>query len=168
MAVSQLPRQLKNFNAYIDGESFAGRADTVSLPNLALTTEDHRAGGMDAAVKLDMGMEAMTASIVLSDYSEKIIPLIGKPDVPLVFRGGVQSQGQNVQAVVVNMRGMLTQTEFSEWQPGSKSTKTLTYELTYFRYRQNDVELAEIDIINMVRKFGGIDQLAQMRAALGF
>lgn len=168
MPITQLPRVVKAFNTYIDGESYAGRADSVTLPQLAFTMEDHRAGGMDAPIKLELGMEAMTSTVVLSDYSEKIIPLIGVPDTPLVFRGAVQAQGQNAQAVVVNMRGMLGTTEFAEWTPGAKTPKTLTFELTYFRYRQNDVELAEIDIINMIRKFGGIDQLASQRAALGF
>ncbi|TIV06499.1 MAG: hypothetical protein E5W00_17830 [Mesorhizobium sp.] len=58
-------------------------------------------------------------------------------------------------------------TEFSEWNPGTKSTKTLTYELDYFRYRQADVEYMEIDIINMVRRIGGVDQLATQRNAIG-
>lgn len=164
---SQLPRQLKAFNAYVDGDSYSGRCDTATLPQLALVMEEHRAGGMDAPIKLELGMEAMTSTLVLSDYSERIIPLIGVPEVPIVLRGAVQAQGQAAQAVVVNMRGMLATTEFSEWSPGSKSTKTLTYELSYFRFRQNDVELAEIDIINMVRRIGGIDQLAGQRAAIG-
>lgn len=168
MAVSQLPRQLKAFNAYIDGESYAGRCDTATMPSLALQMEDHRAGGMDAAIKLEMGMEAMTTTLVLSDYSERIIPLIGVPETALVLRGGVQSQGRAVEPVVVNMRGMLSTVEFSEWQPGSKSTKTLTYELSYFRFRQNEVQLCEIDIINMIRTFGTVDQLAGLRAAIGF
>ncbi|MGO8269277.1 phage major tail tube protein [Rhizobium ruizarguesonis] len=164
---SQLPRQVKAFNSYINGTSYAGRADTVTLPSLALMLEDHRAGGMDAPIKLELGMEAMTALVTLSDYSPDIIGLVGKPETPLVFRGAVQAQGGNAEAVVINMRGMLGTTEFSEWSPGTKSTKALTFELSYFRFRQNDVELAEIDIINMVRKFGGIDQLAGLRAAIG-
>jgi P2 family phage contractile tail tube protein len=164
---SLLPRQVKAFNSYINGNSYAGRADTVTLPALALTTEDHRAGGMDAPIKLELGMEAMTASIVLSDYAPEIIGLIGVAETPLVFRGAVQSQGKNAEPVVINMRGMLSQAEFSEWAPGTKSTKTLTFELSYFRFRQNDVELAEIDIINMVRTIGGVDQLASLRNAIG-
>ncbi|RWF64955.1 phage major tail tube protein [Mesorhizobium sp.] len=162
-----LPRQLKAFNLYFDGNSYAGRCDSITLPKIALTTEDHRAGGMDAPKKLELGMEALTASITLSDYDPAIISLIGLDGIALVARGAVQRQGAAAEAVVVNMRGMLTETEFSEWKPGGKSTKTLTYELDYFRYRQVDVEYVEIDIINMVRKIGGVDQLATQRAAIG-
>lgn len=163
----QLPRTLKNFNVYIDGEGYAGRCDTGTLPTLALTMDDHRAGGMDAPIKLDMGMEAMTSTVVMSDYSEKIIPLLGVASTALTFRAAVQAQGGGVAPVVVNMRGMLSTVDFGEWQPGTKSTKTLSFELTYFRYRHGDIELCEIDMINMIRKIGGVDMLAQIRAAIG-
>ncbi|TIM41736.1 MAG: phage major tail tube protein [Mesorhizobium sp.] len=162
-----LPRQLKAFNLYFDGDSYAGRCDSITLPTITMLTEEHRAGGMDAPKKLEMGMEAMTSSIILSDYDPRIISLIGVDNVPLTARGALQAQGKNAEAVVVNMRGMLAVTEFSEWKPGTKSTKTLTYELDYFRYRQADVEYVEIDIINMVRRIGGVDQLATQRNAIG-
>ncbi|RWC28170.1 MAG: phage major tail tube protein [Mesorhizobium sp.] len=162
-----LPRQLKAFNLYFDGDSYAGRCDSITLPAITLLMEEHRAGGMDAPKKLELGMEAMTASIILSDYDPRIISLIGVDNVPLTARGALQAQGKNAEAVVVNMRGMLAVTEFSEWKPGTKSTKTLTYELDYFRYRQADVEYMEIDIINMVRRIGGVDQLATQRNAIG-
>ncbi|MCB5201727.1 phage major tail tube protein [Neorhizobium sp. T786] len=165
---AQLPRQLRAFNLYNDGRSFAGRIDTFTPPPLAFLTEEHRAGGMDAPVELEMGMEALIATMVISDYDPSIIALLGKQDVPLVARGGVQAQGGRAEPVVINMRGMLKGAELSEWTAGGgKSTQNLTYSLTYFRFRQNDVELVEIDIINMVRKFGGVDQVAGLRAAIG-
>jgi P2 family phage contractile tail tube protein len=164
---AKLPRQLKAFNAYIDGESFAGRVDTATLPALAFLLEDHRAGGMDAPIKLELGMEAMTATLVVSDYSPEIMARLATPETPLTLRGAVQSQGGAVEAVVVNMRGMIPNLEFSEWSPGTKSTKTITFELSYFRFRQADVELVEIDIINSIRRIGGFDQLAALRNAIG-
>ncbi|TIU89165.1 MAG: phage tail protein, partial [Mesorhizobium sp.] len=71
-----LPRQLKAFNLYFDGDSYAGRCNSITLPAITLLMEEHRAGGMDAPKKLELGMEAMTASIILSDYDPRIISLI--------------------------------------------------------------------------------------------
>lgn len=164
---AQLPRQLKAFNLYYDGGSYAGRCDNFTPPSLAFVTEEHRAGGMDAPVELEMGMEAMVATVVLSDYDPRFVSLLGKEGVPLVGRGAVQAQGGRAESVVLNMRGMLKQAELSEWSAGSKSTQTYTYSLSYFRFRQADEELVEIDIINMVRKFGGVDQLSDLRTAIG-
>ncbi|MER9506048.1 phage major tail tube protein [Mesorhizobium sp. M0579] len=162
-----LPRQLKAFNLYYDGNSYAGRVDSITPPTLTFTSEEHRAGGMDGPKKLEMGMEAMTATLIISDYDPALISLFGVDNVPLVARGAVQAQGKPAEPVVLNMRGMLMALELAEWKPGSKSLKTLTYELDYFRYRQAEVEYMEIDIINMVRRIGGVDQLATQRLAIG-
>lgn len=164
---NKLPRQLKAFNVYQDGESYAGRCDTFTLPALAFLTEEHRAGGMDAPIELEMGMEAMRATFVMSDKDDKLFKLMGKANQPIVLRGAVQAQGKDPEKVVVNMRGMLISREEGEWAMGSKSTDTYTMALQYFRYRQDDVELCEIDIVNMVRKFGGDDQLKKLRNAIG-
>ena len=43
-----LPRHLRNFSIMIDGFGFAGRADEVQLPELSITTDSHRAGGLTA------------------------------------------------------------------------------------------------------------------------
>lgn len=164
---AQLPRQLKAFNLYFDGNDYAGRVDSVTLPAITFLMEEHRAGGMDAPKKLELGMEAMTATLILSDYDPRIISLVGVDGTALTVRGALQAQGKAAEPVVVNMRGMLATTEFSEWKPGTKSTKTLTFELDYFRYRQAEVQYVEIDIINMIRRIGDVDQLASQRAAIG-
>lgn len=164
---NKLPRQLKAFNMYQDGDSYAGRCDTFTLPALAFLMEEHRAGGMDAPIELELGMEAMRATFVVSDNDDKLFKLMGQSNIPIALRGAVQAQGKDPEAVVVNLRGMLISKEDSEWVPGQKSTTTYTMALQFFRYRQDAVELCEIDIINMVRKFGGEDQLKKLRTAIG-
>ncbi|MGE9266447.1 phage major tail tube protein [Escherichia coli] len=164
---SALPRQLKNFNLYLDGGSYAGRADTITLPELNFVRESHRAGGMDGPRSIEMGMELLTASMVISDADPRMIALMGRDDIPIVARGSVQEQGKAPEPVIVNMRGLFAGLSFGQWQPGTKSTQTLTAELGYFRYRQKDQEYCEIDILNMIRKFDGIDQLAAHRDNIG-
>ncbi len=164
---SALPRQLKAFNLYLDGGSYAGRADTITLPELNFVRESHRAGGMDGPRSIELGMELLSVSMVVSDYDTRLISLMGQDDVPIVARGSVQEQGKGPEAIVVNMRGLFAGLNFSAWTPGTKSTQTLTGELGYFRYRQRDEEFCEIDILNMIRRFGGIDQLAGHRDNIG-
>ncbi len=55
----------------------------------------------------------------------------------------------------------------AEWQPGSKATSTATFTLHYFKYVQKDVEIVEIDVLNLVRKFNGVNQLADHRENIG-
>lgn len=166
--MARLPRLLKHFNLYIDGEDYAGRADSITPPPLTFAMEDHRAGGMDGTIQLEMGMEAMTTTLIVSDFTPALISLMGRPEVPIVARGSVQAQGVvRPESVVLNMRGMFSGLEMAEWRGATKTTKTMTTSLSYFRYRQADVEYCEIDIVNMVRRFGGVDQLAVHRANIG-
>ncbi|WP_412058610.1 phage major tail tube protein [Bartonella sp. DGB2] len=56
---------------------------------------------------------------------------------------------------------------FGQWQGGQKTTQTIDYTLSYFRYEQDNVEYAEIDIVNMIQRIGGVDQLAAHRTNIG-
>ena len=51
-----LPRKLKNMNLFNEGESYLGQIKTVVLPKLTRKMEDYRGGGMNAPLKIDMGM----------------------------------------------------------------------------------------------------------------
>jgi P2 family phage contractile tail tube protein len=164
-----LPRHLRNFNVMIDGRGYAGRADEVTLPTMSLATEEHRAGGMDMAVEVDMGMEMMELSIVLSDYDEQVIAgfgLLGN-GVPLRIMGAIQRQGQEAESVVIRALGGLKSREVGTWTAGSKQTTTLTYTLTKYAESINGVEYVNLDAVNMIRVINGVDQLASQRAAIG-
>jgi uncharacterized protein len=164
-----LPRHLRNFNIMIDGRGYAGRADEVTLPTLALSTQAHRAGGMDAPLDIDMGMEGMEMSVTLSDYDEAVISGFGLlgASIPLVVRGAIQRQGEPAQPVVIKCTAGLKSRSVGSFGPGAKQTTTLTYSLRKYSESINGVEYVNIDIENMIRVINGVDQLASQRAALG-
>ncbi|MDB0529947.1 phage major tail tube protein, partial [Ralstonia solanacearum] len=54
-----LPLILKHFNVFADGVSHAGECEEITLPKLARKLEEFRAGGMNGAVKIDLGNEAL-------------------------------------------------------------------------------------------------------------
>lgn len=164
-----LPRHLRNFNIMIDGRSYAGRADEVQLPELAITTEAHRAGGMDAPVEVDLGMDQLEMSVTISDYDEAVIAGFGLlgAGVPLTLRGAIQRQGEAAQAVVVKALAGLKRRAPGGFTVGNKHTTVLTYSVRRYSESINGVESVNIDIENMVRVIDGVDQLASQRAALG-
>jgi P2 family phage contractile tail tube protein len=164
-----LPRHLRNFNVMIDGRGFAGRADEVTLPTLSIATEEHRAGGMDSPVDVDMGMELMELSVVISDYDETVIAGFGLlgAGVPLRIMGAIQAQGAEAQPVVIRALGGLKSREVGTWSTGGKQTTTLTYGLRKYAESINGTEYVNIDVENMVRVINGVDQLAGQRAAIG-
>jgi P2 family phage contractile tail tube protein len=164
-----LPRHLKNFNVAVDGRGYAGMADSVTPPVLAIVTEDHRAGGMDSAVQVDMGMEIMELGIVLSDYNEDVISGFGLlgAGVPITLRGAIQRQGEAAQNVTIKMLGGLKSRDEGEWAAGSKQTTSLTYTIKKYSVTINGREIVNIDVENMIRVINGVDQLASQRAAIG-
>ena len=168
MAVAN--KLLKNFAVTIDGKGFAGNAKELQLPTLALTTEDFRAGGMDAPIAIEMGQEKMEASVTLTSFDILALAQWGIGEgytVPLVARGALESLDGTVEQVVVSMRGKVVSFEPSAWSVGAEATLKFTLNLTYYRYEQAGQIIHEIDAVNMVRTIGSVDRLAEQRAALG-
>ena len=161
---------LKNFNVYIDGKGFAGVAEEVQLPTLEITTEDFRAGGMDGTIKIEMGQEAMEATISLSGYDSSILTHWGVGEgnvVPVVARGALESLDGTVTPIVVNLNGTVRSMEPDAWKAGEKSALKLTIDVRSYKYTQNGQVIHDIDIINMIRIVNGKDRLAAQRNALG-
>jgi P2 family phage contractile tail tube protein len=62
---------LRNFNLFVDGTNYAGQIEEINLPKPTVKTEEHRVGGMDAPIALDMGMEALKADFTLTGFDPR-------------------------------------------------------------------------------------------------
>lgn len=165
-----IPRVLRNYNCYLNGVSFAGRVDEVELPELSVKTEEHRGGGMDGTAELDMGMEAMTAKITLAEHIAEAIKTFGRMDgnaTRLQFRGAVQRDGERAIPLVVDMHGGMKKLGMGSWKAGDKATVEEEMSIRYYKLTLGNEELVEIDVDNMIRKIGGVDELESIRAAIG-
>lgn len=166
----QLPKVLKNMNLFVDGRGYAGRVDEIQLPKLTLKTEEHRAGGMDVPVEIDLGMEKLEAELTISDYAPEVFKLFGLLDgasTQITVRGAIQAQGEKAKPVTINLRGGWKAIEPSSWKPGDKSTLKVSVAANYYKLAIDGQELVEIDAVNLMRKVGGVDQMAAIRAAIG-
>lgn len=161
---------IKNYALFVDGRGYAGQVTEYNAPELALLTEDHRAGGMDAPVAIDMGMEGLETSFTLASYDADVLALFGivqGASVPLTARGAAESYDGTVKPVIHNMRGRITRIARAAWTGGAAAAITITMRLDYYRETVNDVVISEIDVVNMIRVINGVDRLAQQRAAIG-
>ncbi|MFV1564431.1 MULTISPECIES: phage major tail tube protein [unclassified Phaeobacter] len=161
---------LKNFNLFVDGRGFAGEIGDYTPASPSLAAEEYRAGGMDGPIDIDMGIEKMITSFVLRNYSADVLSLWGiAPGVliPVTARGALESEDGTVTPVIHNMRGKIIQPDRGTWSPGQTTSLTVNMTLEAFKETIGGQLITEIDIINMVRRTGGVDRLAQIRAALG-
>lgn len=159
---------LRNFQLFVDGEGFAGKVKTFTAPSLAILTEDFRAGNMDAAIAIDMGMEAMASSWVLTSLEPGILgsSLLAAPVNVKVRAAQVDSDG-NVRPVVYEMGGKITANEWGAMQAGTVTECTCKMKVNYYKLTIDGDVIHEIDVENMVRIINGEDQLAKLREAMG-
>lgn len=161
---------ITNINVFVDGRGQSGQVEEMTPPTLALQTEAFRAGGMDTSTEIDMGMEPLKASFVMKKYAPEILKLFGfisGGSVPLTLRGGAQNDDGSVDAVVMKMRGKITSLDRGSWKPGATASMTVSVDLEFYQETVAGEEVALIDVKNMIRKIGGVDQMAEMRKALG-
>lgn len=165
-----IPETLYNFNTYVDGKGFAGRATQCTLPKLKIKTDDHRAGGMDAPVKMDLGMEALEAAFQMSTMERDVLKFFGLADATAfngIFRGAFRDMKGATKAVAATFRGMLSEMDPGDWKPGEKVDAKFTVSLTYYKLEIDGAVVHEIDVLGMVRIVNGVDQLAEIRKAIG-
>lgn len=164
-----IPKILKNFNAFVDGRGYAGRVDEITLPKLTIKTEEHRAGGMDVPVEIDMGMEKLEAELTFAEYDVELFRLFGLIDgnaVSLTLRGAIQADGE-AEPIIVNLRGSFREVDAGTWKAGDKATLKCMIAVRYYRLTINGDSVIEIDAENMIRIIGGEDQMATIRQAIG-
>lgn len=162
------PRKIRNFNAFLDGFSYFGRAVTATMPNLQLNTADFRGGGMDAPAQLDMGMQAMTAQLVLAEPAPEAMQRFGLV-TRLVLRAAAQPEvdGEDARALVFTLGGRVTGHNYDQFGGGSDTNLALDMNVITYRLEENGVVLHEIDVQAGIRIINGVDQLASQRAAMG-
>ena len=167
-----LPRKLKNFNLFVDGVGFAGRVVEVQLPKLSRKMEELRAGGMNAPVEIDMGMEKLTSEFTLAEFTRDILEQFGTTDTNasnLRFRGALlaDDESNKTDAVEITMRGRWSEIDRGSAKAGDNTDMKVAVACTYYKETLNGETLIEIDVINMKEVVGGVDRLESQRDALG-
>ena len=158
---------MRNVVAFVDGVHYAGQCSQVTLPELKIKTEEMRGGGMDAPIEMDMGMEALRATLQFLSVPTDVMALLGKPDIPLTIRGGLISHDGSVKGATAQLRGKFVEQIPGNWQAGSNASFSAVFAASYYKLTVEGREVYEIDIERMVRRINGVDQLATLRSRLG-
>lgn len=161
---------LKNMNLFVDGRGMAGDIEEITLPKLTSKTEEFRNGGMDAPIEVEMGMEKLEAGFTLTAFLKEVLSLWGLATgniKPLTIRGSLSSEDGTETGVIINLRGMIKEVDMGSWKPGDKSVTKFAVALRYYKLTVGGQVIHEIDVPNMIRIIGGVDQLATTRANLG-
>ncbi|WP_369674346.1 phage major tail tube protein, partial [Enterococcus faecium] len=72
-----LPQVIRAMNLFADGKGYAGVVEEVTPPKLTLKTEEFKAGGMDAPLELDQGMEKLECNFTVASYEKELFAAYG-------------------------------------------------------------------------------------------
>ena len=164
----RIPHKLTNMNMFLDGVGFAGLVTEITLPVIKFKSEDHQGGGMDAPISIEMGMEPLEASFVLSSYETEVFAAAGFQEnvsTGIICRGALKKDDEVIPLNVV-LRGRIEEIDFGTWKPGDESSMKFTLKVDFYQLMKGVVELCYIDIKSSIRRIGGKDQLDAVRAAL--
>ncbi len=166
-----LPKKLKNFGVFGDGESWIGEIPSVTLPTITKKVEEYRAGGMHGPVEIDLGHEKLEMKLKSGGLKVALIAMLGSQTVGAnIFRfaGAYQEDASGVvSAVEVIARGRLKEWNPNEAKAGDDNDHDFTIALSYYKVTVDGAELLEIDVPGMVFKTGGTDIYSAIRFAIG-
>ena len=166
-----LPRTLKNFNVFVDTHSWAGVAESVTIPKITKKTEDFRGAGMIGDVSLSMGYEKLEGEVVYAGFDVKQyrqLGVCGTSDLPVRFVGMYQRQDNcTSQIVEIYTRGQAIELDPGDSKNGEKTEIKMSYNYTYYRMEVDGVVEVELDFINGVERFGETDVAKNIKELLG-
>jgi P2 family phage contractile tail tube protein len=166
-----LPKKLKNFAMFGDGESWIGEIPSVTLPTITKKTEEYRAGGMHGPVQVELGLEKMELALKAGGLKRQLIAMLGARTVgasQFRFAGAYQDDGTGlVTAVEVICRGRVLEWNPNEAKAGDDNEHEFKIALSYYKVAVAGADLLEIDLPGMVFKVDGTDIYSDIRFAIG-
>lgn len=161
------PRTIRNFNAFVDGISYFGKATEAKLPQVKVSTEAHRGAGMEGPIGIDMGLEGMTSEITFAEWDPALWKKLGRQERFVLRPMDRGEDNFESQTIIATVGGLITAPETGDLKPGANATLKLVMDVRYYRLEIDGEEVLEIDLVNAKRVIGGVDQMASARAAMG-
>lgn len=165
-----LPKKLKNFLVFNDGQSYVGEVSEISLPKIAAKMEDYRGGGMLGEVPIDMGLEKLEMEHTYGGMVVGVLRQMGlvRHDGALLrFTGAYQDdQSGGVTAAELVVRGRHQEIDPGNAKPGADTEWKVKSVLSFLKWSIAGRVEVEIDLVNCVYIVGGVDRMAEIRAAL--
>lgn len=164
-------RALKDMMVRNSGLAYVGDALSVTPPKLGRKFEGARPAGFDREVDVDMGGEKLEMEATFAAPMLDIIRQYGATtaaEAQLTYVGTyANDETGTLDTVEITVRGRHQELDFGESKPGEMGEFKVKTSLVYYKLDINGVTEIEIDVLNMVEIVGGVDRLADRRAAIG-
>ncbi|AWK14759.1 phage major tail tube protein [Candidatus Fukatsuia symbiotica] len=168
-----LPRKLKYFNLFNDGDNYQGVVESITLPKLVRKLEDYRGGGMNGSAKIDLGLEegAIDMEWTIGGVEAQLYRQWGSAKidgVQLRFAGSLQRDDSgDITSIEIVTRGRHQEIDSGDYKQGDNSQTKISSKNTYYKLTINNEVIVEIDTLNMIEISNGNDLLQEHRRAIG-
>ena len=168
---SNIAQQAQNLNVFLGGIGWAGKVKSYTPPPLEETIEDYKNGALNGSIPLVMGQEPMTTEVVFNGHHKEVYTTWGLRngyETEIKVRGALEDWTGEITPVEFLTTGRVSMVTPDAWLgEGEIPTVTLTQRPHYYKITMGGTDLIEIDVPNVVQKINGIDQLEEIRAAIG-
>lgn len=166
-----LPKILKDFNLFGNGNDWMGQIPELTLPELARRMVEYAGGGMEGPIEVDQGAELQEFEWTAGGMIVEIYDSWGSPihDAALLrFTGSYESdETGEVTPVEVVVRGRHKTIAMGDVSKGDNNQISVTTTISYYKLTVDGEVIIERDVPGMVFKVRGEDRYAQRRQALG-
>lgn len=167
-----LPKKLKYFNTFVDGTSFIGESESITLPKLTQKLEKYRGAGMPGSISINLGLDddALGLEFTMGGLMPALTKKLGGTisGTSLRFAGAYQQDdSEDFIKYEVQANGRLKEEDSGENKQGETTQVKYSMECVYYKLTVDSEEVIEVDIINMIYKVDGKDLLEQARQAIG-
>ncbi|MGP9466734.1 phage major tail tube protein [Halomonas sp. TP35] len=166
-----LPKILKDFNLFGDGNNWQGQIPELTLPELARRMVEYEGGGMDGPIEVDHGNELQEFEWTAGGMIAEIFDSYGSPihDATMLrFTGSYESdETGDIVPVEIVMRGRHKTISMGDASKGDNNQISVTTTLSYFKLTVDGEDIIERDVPGFVFIVRGTDRLAERRRALG-
>ena len=166
----KMPKVLKGFNLFVDGVSQYGVVVDITRPKISRQTETYTPGGAMTEMTVVHGFEKLTMEITSKGYDADMLKsMSGSIGGKLLrYQGALQEEdGTGYQVLKGEARGRITEADPGSDKQGEGGEHKFTVELVYWKQSVDGEPIVEIDVIANKAVFGGIDERAGLRGALG-
>jgi P2 family phage contractile tail tube protein len=162
-----------NANIYLDGGSFLGRAEEISLPDIKFKNAEHKAIGMVGSMEFFSGIEKMEGKIKWNSFYAEVLKKVADPtkQISLQVRASVETYGSGgrleQKPLVVFLSIQAKNFPAGNFKQHDNVELETSFNCYYMKQEFNGEEIVEIDVLSNTYKVNGVDLLATYKNNLG-
>lgn len=166
----KLPLILKGFNLFVEGRDTYGLTVDITRPKISRQTEDYMPGGSMIEMTVVHGFEKLEIEITSKGYDAELIKSMASTiNGKLIrYQGALQREDESEYHVLKGeARGRIIEADPGTDKQGEGGEHKFKIVLAYWKETLDGEPVAEIDVLGNKAVFGGVDERAGLRKALG-